>query len=154
MIRDYNLGHVFLHPWFWSAFLSWTVAQCIKMLRNALKTHTFDFEYLVSTGGMPSAHSAMATGMATSIGLTQGFDTPVAMLGIGWAAITIVDAATVRRAAGEQAKVLNQIVKELKESLKFDPAHLKELLGHTQKEVMAGMLTGIVTALVVCGLWR
>lgn len=154
MIKDYNLLHAFLHPWFWSSFLSWTVAQCIKMLSNAAKTHTFDFEYLVSTGGMPSAHSAMATGMATSIGLTEGFGTPLAMLGIGWAAITIFDAATVRRAAGEQAKVLNQIVKELKESLKFDPAHLKELLGHTQKEVMAGMLTGILTALVVCSLWR
>ena len=153
-VRDWNLGHLFMRPWFWSAFFSWMVAQTIKMVVAAVKTHKFDFEYLVSTGGMPSAHSAMATGMATSIGLTEGFGTPLAMLGIGWAAITIFDAATVRRAAGEQAKVLNQIVKELKESLKFDPAHLKELLGHTQKEVMAGMLTGILTALVVCSLWR
>lgn len=154
MITDCNPGHAFMHPWFWSSFLGWTVAQLIKMLSNAVKTKTFDFEYLVSTGGMPSAHSAMATGLATSIGLTEGFGTPVAMLGIGWAAITIFDAATVRKAAGDQAKVLNQIVKELKESLKFDPQHLKELLGHTQLEVLAGFITGMVTAIIVCGLWR
>ncbi|MBO6066870.1 MAG: divergent PAP2 family protein [Kiritimatiellae bacterium] len=154
MITDCNPGHAFMHPWFWSSFLGWTVAQLIKMLSNAVKTKTFDFEYLVSTGGMPSAHSAMATGLATAIGLTEGFGTPVAMLGIGWAAITIFDAATVRKAAGDQAKVLNQIVKELKESLKLDPQHLKELLGHTQLEVLAGFITGKVTAVIVCGLWR
>ncbi|MBR4354099.1 MAG: divergent PAP2 family protein [Kiritimatiellae bacterium] len=154
MTLDYNIGHAFMHPWFWSSFLSWILAQTIKMTTNAFKTHTFDFEYLVSTGGMPSAHSAMASGMAFSIGFTEGFGTPVAMLGIGWAAVTIFDAATVRKAAGDQAKVLNQIVKEFKENLKFNSGHLKELLGHTQKEVWAGMLTGILVALAVCSLWR
>lgn len=154
MIVDWNLGHAFQHPWFWSSFLGWTVAQLIKMIASAIKNKSLDIEYLVSTGGMPSAHSAMATGLATSIGLTEGFGTPLAMLAMGWAAITIFDAATVRRAAGDQAKVLNQIVREFKESLRFNPRHLKELLGHTQLEVLAGFLTGAITAIMVCSLWR
>ncbi len=154
MIADWNIGHAFMHPWFWSSFLGWTIAQCIKMTANAVKNKTLDIEYLVSTGGMPSAHSAMATGLAASIGLTDGFGTPLAMLAMGWAAITIFDAATVRRAAGEQAKIINQIIRELRETLRFNPVHLKELLGHTQMEVLAGFLTGLATAVVVCALWK
>ena len=62
-IRDWNPGNYFLHPWFWSAFLAWITAQTIKIVRSAVKTRSIDFEYLVSTGGMPSAHSAMVTGL-------------------------------------------------------------------------------------------
>ena len=152
-VNDWNLGHMFLHPWFWSSFLGWTVAQTIKLVRSAIRTRSIDFEYLVSTGGMPSAHSAMVMGLATSIGLTEGFGSPVTMLAFGFAAVTTFDAATVRRAAGEQAKVLNQMVRELRE-LKFKPRHLKELLGHSRTEVIWGMVTGICTAIVVCRLWK
>lgn len=153
MVNDWNLGHIFLHPWFWSSFLGWTVAQTIKLVRSAIRTRSIDFEYLVSTGGMPSAHSAMVMGLATSIGLTEGFGAPVTMLAFGFAAVTTFDAATVRRAAGEQAKVLNQMVRELRE-LKFKPRHLKELLGHSRTEVIWGMVTGVCTAIVVCRLWK
>ena len=152
-IRDWTPGNFFLHPWFWSAFLAWITAQTIKIVRSAVKTRSIDFEYLVSTGGMPSAHSSMATGLATSIGLTEGFGTPVAMLALGFAVVTMFDAATVRRAAGEQAKVLNQMLKELRE-LKFKPQHLKELLGHTRKEVFWGMVLGACVAVLVCHCWR
>ena len=154
VIVDNNPGHYFMHPWFWSSFLGWTLAQCIKMTRAALKTKSIDFEYLVSTGGMPSAHSAMVTGLSTAIGLTEGFGSPIAMLAVGFAAVTVFDAATVRHAAGEQARVLNRLVHEF---VRFHHlptvAHLKELLGHTRKEVLWGMVTGIMTAIVVCWLW-
>ncbi len=153
VITDWNVGHFFTHPWFWSSFCAWMVAQMIKLLRSLAKTHTVDFEYLVATGGMPSAHSSMVTGLATSIGLTEGFGTPVAMLALGFAVVTMFDAATVRRAAGEQAKVLNLMLKELRE-LKFKPKHLKELLGHTRKEVFWGMALGACVAVLVCYCWR
>lgn len=148
-ILDVNPLGYFTHPWFWSSFLAWTVAQLIKLVRSAIATGDVDFTYLLSTGGMPSAHSAMATGLAVSIGLTEGFGTPVAMLAAGWAAITIFDAATVRRAAGEQAKVLNLIVRDLK-ALTFKPDRLKELLGHSRKEVTAGWVLGIIVAIITC----
>jgi acid phosphatase family membrane protein YuiD len=111
VIRDWNIGHYFMHPWFWSAFLGWIVAQTIKMVLAAFKKKIFDFEYLVSTGGMPSANTAMVTALTMSVGLTEGFGSPVAMVALGFTAVTMFDAATVRRAAGEQAKVLNRIVK-------------------------------------------
>ena len=155
VIRDFNPGNYFLHPWFWSAFLAWITAQTIKIVRSAVKTRSVDFEYLVSTGGMPSAHSAMVMGLATSIGLTEGFGSPVAMLALGFAAVTTFDAATVRHAAGEQAKVLNRIVKAWRQEHHLPSvANLKELLGHTRTEVFGGLATGVATAIVVCYLWR
>ena len=102
-----------------------------------------DFRYFVSTGGMPSAHSATVTGLATSLGLTQGWDAPITALASVFAIITMFDAATVRHAAGLQAQVLNEIVEELRKERRLRAAKLKELLGHTRTEVLAGFLWGI-----------
>ena len=154
VIRDWNPGHLFMSPWYWSCFLAWTAAQLIKLVRAAVRTRPVDFEYLVSTGGMPSAHSAMVMGLATSIGLTEGFGSPLAMLAVGFAAITTFDAATVRRAAGEQAKVLNRIVGDLVKHHQLPTGkRLRELLGHTRTEVLWGMVLGIAVAVAVCCLW-
>ena len=153
MITDFNPIHLCTTPWFWSAFLGWVIAQTIKMTRGFIKTRRVDFQYLLSTGGMPSAHSSMVCGLFTSFGLTLGFDHPLTMLGMGFASVTMFDAASVRRAAGHQARVLNLIIDELFREHKFRHIHLKELLGHTQKEVFAGMLTGIGVAVAVCHIW-
>lgn len=154
MIADLNPFQLLTTPWFWSSFIGWTLAQVIKMTTGLIKTGQIDFRYLLSTGGMPSAHSAMVCGLCTSIGLTEGFNTPVAMLAAGFAAITMFDAASVRRAAGHQAKVLNQMIDELFKEHKFRQTRLKELLGHTRKEVFAGMALGIAVAVIVVQLWQ
>lgn len=140
--------------WFWCGLGGWIVASLIKMAIAAWKTHEIDFVYLFSTGGMPSSHSATVSALAFGIGYTQGFGTPLTTLAFAFAIITMFDAATVRRAAGEHAKVLNAIVRDLKE-LKFKPAErFKELLGHTRKEVLWGMVVGIAWATLVSWLWK
>lgn len=153
MIADINPLHLMATPWFWSSFIGWTVAQVIKMSTGFAKTGQFDFHYLMSTGGMPSAHSAMVCGLAASIGLTEGFDAPVSMLAAGFAAITMFDAASVRRAAGHQAKIMNLMIQELFKQHKLSQTRLKELLGHTQKEVFAGMAVGIFVAALTVHFW-
>ncbi len=153
MIVDINPFHLFMTPWFWSAFTGWTFAQICKMTVGFVRTGQIDFRYLLSTGGMPSAHSALVCGLCTSIGLTEGFHSPIALLSAGFAAITMFDAAVVRRAAGHQAKIMNQMIEELFKQHKLRQTHLKELLGHTRKEVFAGMLVGICVALLVVQLW-
>ena len=145
---------LFCRPWFWCGLGGWFVASLVKMAIAAWKTHDFDFEYLVSTGGMPSSHSATVSALAFGIGYTEGFGTPITTLAFAFAIITMFDAATVRRAAGEHAKVLNAIVRDLKE-LKFRPAaRFRELLGHTRKEVLWGMAVGIAWATLLCWLWK
>ena len=149
-IEHFEVWELLMTKWFWCGCGGWIVASFIKMLIAAWKTHEFDFVYLVSTGGMPSSHSATVSGLAFGIGYTEGFGTPIATLAFAFAIITMFDAATVRYAAGEHAKVLNAIVRDIKE-LKLKPAQrFKELLGHTRTEVLCGMVIGIAWATIVC----
>ena len=145
-----NFFALFGSPWFLSAFCAWMIAQAAKLVVALIDTRRIDFRYFVSTGGMPSAHSAMVTGLATSVGLTEGFDTAVAVVAVSFAAITMFDAAGVRRAAGQQATVLNKIMDEFFHTHRLSEARLKELLGHTRFEVFCGLLIGIFTAMGIC----
>lgn len=138
--------NIFANTWFWSALAAWCVAQLTKMLCGFLRTRKIDFHYMVSTGGMPSAHSALVSGLATAIGLTEGFGTPVFVLAMGFALVTMFDAATVRRSAGQQAMILNAMIDELFTEHRLSETKLKELLGHTRLEVFMGMIVGILTA--------
>ena len=140
---------LFTNPCFWASFWSWTIAQSVKMLCGLYRTRRLDFSYLVSTGGMPSAHSAFATGMATSVGLVAGFDSPVLIVAMSFAMITMFDASTVRHAAGQQARILNDIIEELFKEHHLSEVKLKELLGHTRLEVLLGAIIGALTALMV-----
>jgi hypothetical protein len=137
---------VFGNIWIGCAFASWGMAQFCKLISSFLQTKEWDFTYFTSTGGMPSAHSATVAGIATSIGITNGFASPEFALAFGLAGITMFDASTVRLAAGKQAALLNEIVRELLRNHRFAEQPLKELLGHTRFEVFMGTLVGIVTA--------
>ncbi|MBT8041744.1 MAG: divergent PAP2 family protein [Pontiella sp.] len=135
-----------LHPSFWAALSGWLVAQTAKMINCFIESHRLDFSYMVSTGGMPSAHSAMATALATSLGLCEGWSSDIFALGTAFAIVVMFDAQSVRKAAGEQARLLNQIVDELLHEHHLSENKLKELLGHTRLEVFMGCLVGIATA--------
>ena len=135
-----------LHPSFWAALFGWLVAQTAKMINCFIESRRLDFSYMVSTGGMPSAHSAMASALAMSLGLCEGFDSAIFALGAAFAIVVMFDAQSVRKAAGEQAKVLNSIVDELLHEHHLSETKLKELLGHTRIEVLMGCITGIATA--------
>jgi len=138
-----------LHPAFWSALFGWLLAQLIKMITCLVKSRRLDFSYLVSTGGMPSAHTSMSCALATSIGLLSGFNSVEFTISIVFASVVMFDAQSVRKAAGEQAKLLNQIIDELLNNHIFSERKLKELLGHTRLEVLGGVISGIVAANLV-----
>ncbi len=144
---------IFRTECFWAPFISWLIAQLAKMATGFARTRRMDLWYLVSTGGMPSAHSAMVTSLSTSIGLHSGFNSPVFCVALAFALLTMFDAATVRRAAGSQARILNQMLDELFKHHKFSEKRLAELLGHTRLEVFMGMIIGILTAIAVNSIW-
>ena len=102
---------------------------------------------------MPSAHSALVTALALAVGLTEGFDEPGAMIAVGLARITMADAVSIRRAAGEHAKLLNRIAERLNAGERFEARRLRERLGHSRREVVAGIVFGALVALCVCGFW-
>ena len=131
------------------ALAAWVLAQAIKFTRHLVQHRTLDFSFFVSTGGMPSAHSAMVTALATSIGLREGLGSPLFAVTLAFAVVVMFDAQSVRRAAGQQARLLNQLVQELFKEHHLSKQKLAEFLGHTRTEVFAGLLLGLVTALAV-----
>jgi uncharacterized protein len=134
---------------FWTALAAYLLAQSLKLIGRLVTKRDFDFSVFVSTGGMPSAHTAMVCALATSIGMSEGVHTPLFAFAFAFAAVVMFDAQSVRRAAGLQARLLNQMVQELLKDHHLSQQKLAELLGHTRTEVFMGMLTGIATALAL-----
>jgi len=157
IIHDANFFEIIRHPWFVSAFLAGGLAQLVKFVVPWLRTGRPDFSNLRSPGGMPSSHSALAAALSTAVGLTDGFDAPYAMISLGFALLVMFDAATLRREAGEHAKLLNRVIEKLNDRLddddRIEAKRLKERLGHKRREVLAGVVFGVVIAYGVCAVW-
>ncbi len=132
----------------WVSILAWFVAQLIKIIINLVKFHKLDFKLIVSSGGMPSSHSAFVVSMTVGIGQTVGYESPLFALATVLSLVVMYDAAGVRRAAGQQAAILNKIMDEIVTNTLNVEKRLKELLGHTPVEVGAGALLGIIIALI------
>lgn len=126
------------------ALLACLSAQGLKVVIELIRDRKINFRYLVTTGGMPSAHSALVGALATAIGQSMGWSSPDFAIACLFAVIVMYDAAGVRQAAGKQAKLLNQITEELfQDGHNFNEEKLKELLGHTPFQVLVGLMLGI-----------
>ena len=124
------------------------LAQVIKVSVDTIRNGKFSFRYLVSTGGMPSSHSALVGALATAVGIKLGWASPEFAIASIFAGIVMYDAAGVRQAAGKQAKILNQIMNEFLQHEDFNEERLKELLGHTPFQVLVGLLLGIICSII------
>ena len=129
----------------WSIVIAGVLAQAIKILIFKFKhKQKFSINDLIATGSMPSAHSALVTALVISIYLTEGLTT-IFLLAAVFAVVVIRDAFGVRRTAGEEGKIIDKIIKSSK--LKIRTFHYS--LGHTPKEVIAGIIIGIVSSIIV-----
>ncbi|HKZ70932.1 MAG TPA: divergent PAP2 family protein [Anaerolineales bacterium] len=137
-----NLSAIFQNVPLLCAATAWGLAQIIKVPVTYLFTREVDWSLLLSAGGMPSSHSALVTALGWAIGLEYGFDSPVFAIAFISGAIVIYDATGVRRAAGEHAKVINRMIAELVEGHPLKEKELKELLGHTPRQVFVGIIFG------------
>lgn len=122
---------------------AWFLAQLLKVINVLLTSKRIDFTRFIGSGGMPSSHSAFIVSLATVVGKIEGIDSAEFGIAIAVSLIVMYDAAGVRRAAGKQAKVLNQLLHSHNDKLNFDEK-LKELLGHSPFEVFMGALLGIL----------
>ena len=132
-----------------AAAIAWTLAQVIKLPLEYLLHHEWNWHLLISAGGMPSSHSALVTGVAVAVGITQGFESPLFALAFVLSIIVIYDATGVRRHAGDHARVINLMIDELLTGHPLAEKELKEVLGHTPREVVAGIALGIIVAIIV-----
>ncbi len=131
-----------------STVIAWVLAQLIKVVLTLIFQRKLDLVRLFGSGGMPSSHSASVTCAATMAGLLNGFDSAIFGIATVIALVVMYDAAGVRRAAGKQAKLLNELIENYYAEHYINEKKLKELLGHTPVEVVAGSMLGIAIAIV------
>ncbi|KAL6613995.1 hypothetical protein ACP70R_036265 [Stipagrostis hirtigluma subsp. patula] len=130
-----------------SALLGFAIAQSIKFFVTWYKENRWDPKQLIGSGGMPSSHSATVTALAIAIGFHDGFGSALFATAAIFASVVMYDASGIRLHAGKQAEVLNQIVCELpSEHPLSETRPLRELLGHTPTQVVAGALLGCTIA--------
>ncbi len=137
---------------FVAAALSVFVAQMLKPFINAILERQFDWRLLVSTGGMPSSHTAGVIALTTSIALTVGVGTVYFAISFTFASIVIHDAMGIRRAAGKQAEVINEwsrLLSDIHREGPFNPENLKTMLGHSFSQVLSGALLGLIIGLTI-----
>lgn len=131
------------------ALIACLIAQILKLGVELIKHGKVSIRFLVSTGGMPSAHSTLVSALATGVGQAKGWGSAEFAIACLFAVIVMYDAAGVRQAVGKQAKILNQIIDEMfQEGKEVDEERLKELLGHTPFQVLVGLALGISISLV------
>ena len=134
---------------FWTSFAAWLLAQSIKVAIGVFKEKRFNFKWFVGTGGMPSSHTAAVSALATSVGITYGFDSGLFAIAVIFALVVMFDAQGVRHSSGRQAALLNKMLDDIYWKKKMDDEKLKELLGHTPVQVWAGAVIGILVPLLL-----
>ena len=130
---------------------SWFAAQFLKTVIYAIENKKWDWTRLFGDGGMPSGHSATVSSLAMLSALTFGFGSFEFAVTSILAIIVCHDAMGVRLETGKQAVKINEILEafDLLHPNKISEANLKEFVGHTPIQVMAGILLGIVNAIVM-----
>jgi len=125
---------------------AWFVAQALKTIIQAIREKHLNLRYMISTGGMPSAHSALVCALATTLGIIYGVGASVFAISVIFAAIIMYDAIGVRQAVDKQSAILNHLLVEFpKTHLEFEH-FLRELVGHTRFQVIVGAVLGIILA--------
>jgi acid phosphatase family membrane protein YuiD len=132
-----------------AALAAWVIAQLSKTLYELFRYRQLNLSRFVSSGGMPSSHSALVTGLATATGRMTGIDSAAFAITIVLASIVMYDAAGVRRAVSIQARILNQMIDEAFQGKPFAEKRLRELIGHTPLQVIVGGLLGVGVALIL-----
>ena len=149
-----NLLDVFQNKPLIAGLIAWLLAQVIKLPLDFFRTRKWNWSLMLTTGGMPSSHSALMTATTLAIGLYHGFGNPLFALGVAITMIVTYDAAGVRQQAGIHARRINVLFDELLKGHIFNEKDLREVLGHTPLEVVGGILLGNIVASSQWLIWK
>jgi uncharacterized protein len=149
-----NLSDILQNKALIAGLIAWAVAQIIKLPIDYLRTGKWNWSLLLTTGGMPSSHSALVTATTLAIGLYYGFGNPTFALGVVITMVVTYDAAGVRQQAGIHAQRINVLFEELLRGHPINEKDLREVIGHTPLEVAGGIILGLLVAITQWLIWN
>lgn len=131
------------------------VGITVQLIKFALFTykHGWQPEYLFTHGHMPSAHTALAISLVTSIGFFEGIGSGSFAIAVVVAFIIFDDAVRIRMILGDQGRYFNMLIDQLKGEIdenKFP--RLKERVGHRTNEVIVGATLGFFFTVILIAL--
>jgi hypothetical protein len=129
---------------FFAAFLGTVSAQLLKVFIVWLSDRVLDWSLLTTSGGMPSSHTAAVVALTISIGRIYSWESGVFAVAAVQSIIVMYDAAGVRRSTGDQARILNIMITQFPDLQELQREQLREILGHTPIEVVAGAVLGVI----------
>ena len=143
----HSLLDIFSNQVLWCAVTGWFVAQALKIPTYWLVEKKLDLMRFFGSGGMPSSHTAFVVSLAIMVGATEGFDSAIFAMCVVLAAVVMYDATGVRKETGNQAEIINEILRKVfVDGQPIADVDLKELIGHTKLEVLGGAIVGICCA--------
>ena len=144
-----NLIEMVENKFIYVPFFTWLAIQTFKVIVDLIKEKKFNFKRILGAGGMPSSHSAVVCVLAVMIGREYGFESGIFGLAVIFAMVVMYDAAGVRRAAGKQARLLNQLMETPGLSNIQVQEKLIEVLGHSPIQVFVGAIIGMIVGFIV-----
>lgn len=144
-----SLTGIVKNPVLIAAFFGWFIAQLLKIPIGRYIDKRWNWKRGLSSGGMPSSHTAAVCAGATVIGMFQGFDSMIFGIAALFCVVVMYDATGVRRATGKHAEILNEIISAFQTDEDLPEEKLKEWIGHTPFEVFVGFWLGILVGFVV-----
>lgn len=140
----------FCNPIINCGLLAWFLAQAVKVVLYAVLARTLDLGRFVSSGGMPSSHSALVVACTTAIGRLYGVEGPLFALAVMVSVVVMYDACNVRRSAGDTARLVNKLLEHMEQLTAEEFAdRLREVMGHTPLQVLVGALLGFGVGLLI-----
>lgn len=149
-----NLAAILQNKALIAGLAAWALAQLMKLPLDYVRTRRWNWSLLLTTGGMPSSHSALVTATTLAVGLYYGFDDPTFAIGLVITMVVTYDAAGVRQQAGIHAQRINVLFEELLRGHPIIEKDLREVLGHTPLEVVGGIILGILVAIFLWMIWK
>jgi acid phosphatase family membrane protein YuiD len=134
--------------------IAWALAQIVKVPYEYLFTRRWNWSLLLQAGGMPSSHSALVISISYAVGLYTGFDSAEFAIAVMVCMVVVYDATGIRRQAGMHAALINAMINDLATGHPLKGEQLREVLGHTPLEALAGVIFGLAVAQVMYWLWN
>ena len=125
---------------------AWCVAQLLKVVISSIREKRLNLSRAVTMGGMPSSHTTLVCALATTVAIVHGMSSTVFAIAALFAGLVIYDAAGVRQTVITQSTMLNRMLDELFKGKPAFEQRVRELIGHTKWEVIAGGALGILLA--------